>query len=219
MSRSELLLERIGALSGVAFTVLYVLAFVMSGGTDTPSPDDPAGVIATYMADNATGQDLSIWLSLTAVTCLIVFVSYLRQVLQRSESVSTFLPATAWAGGMLFAATLLAAISIKIASAVIGNYGDDTQVAKTFYALDWNFVNVFGPPLAVLIGATSVAGLLHGGIPRWLGWSGLPLFVIMLSPVMFFGFVLTLPWFIALSVTLALRTLRLPSSALVPRTA
>ena len=87
MSRSDLLLERIGALSGVAFFVLFVAGFVLFGDTDTPNPDDPAGVIATYMADNATGQDLSIWLSLTAVACLVVFVSYLRQVLQRAEPV------------------------------------------------------------------------------------------------------------------------------------
>ena len=219
MSRSELFLERIGALSGVAFTALFFAGFVISGDTAAPGPDDPAGVIATYMANNAAGQDLSIWLSLIAVSCLVVFVSYLRQVLQRVERVSTFLPAIAWAGGLLFAATLLAALSIEIASGVINNYGDDPEVARTLYALNWNFVYVFGPPLAVLIGATSVAGLLHGGLPRWLSWSGLPVVVMLFTPVMFFGFLLSLPWFIALSMTLALRTTRLPSSALVPRAA
>src|SRR5687767_11566870 len=110
MSRSALLLERIGALSGVAFIVLFVAGFMASGDTDSPSPDDSAGAIATYMADNATGQDLSIGLSLIAVACLVVFVSYLRQVLQRAEPTRTYVPAAAWAGGLLYAAMLLVLI-------------------------------------------------------------------------------------------------------------
>jgi hypothetical protein len=212
-------LERIGALSGVAFIALFVAGFVLSGDSDSPSPDDPAGAIATYMADNATGQDLSIGLSLTAVACLVVFVSYLRQVLQRAEPSRTFLPAAAWAGGLLYAAMLLGLIAIEVAGGVITNYGDDTEVAKTLYVVEWDFITVFGPPLAVLIGATSAAALLHGGLPRWLGWAGLPLVVGLLSPAMYFGFILTLPWLIALSIALTARTMRPPSSALVSQPA
>lgn len=218
MSRSEMLLERIGALSGVAFIGLFVAASTM-GGSESPSPDDSSGAIAVYMADNAPGWDLSIGLSLIAVACLVVFVSYLRQALQRAEPARTFLPAAAWAGGLLFAAMLLALLSIQIASGVIASYGDDTQVAKTLYLLSWDFAAVFGPPLAVLIGATSVAGLLHGGLPRWLGWAGLPLVVLLLSPAMWYGFLLALLWFIALSVALTVRTIRLPEAGLAPRTA
>jgi hypothetical protein len=219
VSRTELLLERIGALSGIAFIVLFVAGFVMVDASNAPDPEASSGVIATYLADNATGEDLAMGLSLASIACLVVFVSYLRQVLQRAEPTRTYLPAAAWAGGLLFAATLLAQGSIQIASGVLSNYGDDTQVAKTLYVVAWDFVFVFGPPLAVLIGATSVAGLLHGGLPRWLGWAGLPLVVVLLSPVAFFGVVLALFWMIALSVTLTVRTIRLPAAGLVSRTA
>ncbi|MGH9174835.1 MAG: hypothetical protein ACRD1H_10775, partial [Vicinamibacterales bacterium] len=101
MSRAELLLERIGALAGLAFVCLFIAGFIMSGDSNQPSPDDPSGVIATYMADTATGQDLANSVSLVAVACLVVFVSYLRQVLQRAEPVRTYLPAAVWAGGLL----------------------------------------------------------------------------------------------------------------------
>lgn len=214
-----MLLERIGALSGIAFIVLFVAGFVMVDASNSPDPKESSGIIATYLAKNATGEDLSMGLSLSAIACLVVFVSYLRHVLQRAEPARTYLPAAAWAGGLLFAATLLAERSIQIASGVLSSYGDDTQVAKTLYVVAWDFMFVFGPPLAVLIGATSVAGLLHGGLPRWLGWAGLPLVVVLLSPVAFFGVVLSLFWLIVLSVTLALRTIRLPEAGLVSRTA
>ncbi|MDQ3549248.1 MAG: hypothetical protein M3439_10580 [Chloroflexota bacterium] len=219
MSRSELLLERIGALSGVAFIALLVAGFSMTGDSDPPSPDEPAGVIAAHLVDVASGQELANGVSLVAIVCLVIFVSYLRHVLQRAEPSSTFLPAAAWAGGLLFAAMLLLGLSIQIASGVVADYGADAQVAKTFYLLGWDFIAVFGPPLAILIGATSVSGLLHGGLPRWLSWAGLPLAVVLLSPAMFFGFLIALLWLIALSVVLTTRTIRLPQAGLVSRTA
>ena len=125
-------------------------------------------MIAAHLTDVANGQELANSMTLIAVACLVVFVNYLRHVLQRAEPSRSFLPATASAGGLLFAGMLLVGLSIQIASGVVDDYGADTQVAKTFYLIGWDFVYVFGPPLAVLIGATSAAGLLHGGVPRWL---------------------------------------------------
>lgn len=219
MSRTELLLERIGALSGVAFIVAFIIGQVASGDSNSPNPDDPAAVIATYLTQNAVDQDLSISVSLFAIACLIVFVSYLRQVIQRAEGVPSFLSGITWAGGLLFAGTMLASLSIEIASSVLGAYGDDTQVAKTLYVLSWDFVYVFGPPLAALVGATSTAGLMYGVVPRWLCWSGIPLAAILLTPLMFVGLVLSIIWLAALSVTLTFRTIRMPSSEMVPHPA
>lgn len=219
MSRSELLVERVGALSGIAFVCLLIGGFSMNGDSDPPSPDEPAGVIATHLADVASGQELANGLSLIAIALLVVFASYLRHVLQRTEPTSSFLPAAASAGGLLLAAMLLVGLAIQIASGVIADYGSDTQVAKTFYLLGWDFVYVFGPPLAVLIGATSTAGLLHGGLPRWLSWAGVPLVVSLLSPAMFFGFLVAMLWLIALSVVLVVRTILLPEANLVSQAA
>jgi hypothetical protein len=219
VSRSELFLERIGALSGVLFISLLVAGFMMSGDSDPPSPDESAAVIAVHLAAVADGQEFANALSLGAVACLVVFASYLRHVLQRAEPARTYLPSLAAAGGMLFAAMLLVGLVIQIASGVVDSYESDTQVAKTFYLIGWDFIYVFGPPLAALIGATSVSGLLYGALPRWISWAGLPLVVVLLTPAMFFGFLLSLLWFIALSIALAIRTIRLPAAALVSRTA
>lgn len=218
MSRSELLLERIGALSGAAFIVLLVAGFSM-GDSDPPSPDESSGVIAAHLADVAAGQDLANALSLAAVVCLVVFVSYLRHVLRRAEPSATFLPAATMGGGLLFAAMLLVGLAIQIASGIVSDYGDDTQVAKTLYLIGWDFAYVFGPPLAALIGASSTAALLYGALPRWLGWVGVPLVVVLLSPAMFFGFLLSLLWLTALSITLLVRTIRLPAASLISRQA
>ena len=217
MSKLTLLLERIGALSGLAFAGLLIAGFSIAGVSDPPSPDDPAAVIAAHLADNATGQDLAISLLLAAVACLVVFVSYLRHALQRAEPARTYLPATAWAGGLLLAAMLLVMIAIEVASGVVASYGDDSQVAKTLFILSWDFIYVVGPPLALLIGATSAAGLLHGGLPRWLSWAGVPLVALLLTPLTYFGFLLSLPWFVAVSLTLAVKTIRLPATGLVSR--
>jgi hypothetical protein len=219
VTKSELLLERIGALSGVAFIVLLVAGFSMTGDSEPPSPDESSRVIAAHLVDVASGQELANGLSLIAVACLVVFVSYLRHVLQRAEPTETFLPAATLSGGLLFAAMLLVGLSIQIASGVVASYGDDTQVAKTFYLIGWDFVYVFVPPLAILIGASSAAALLHRSLPRWLGVAGVPLVVVLLSPAMFFGFLLSLLWLIALSLTLLVRTIRLPAASLLSRTA
>ena len=43
--------------------------------------------------------------------------------------------------------------------------------------------------------------------------------VVLLSPAMFYGFLLALLWLIALSIALTVRTIRLPEAGLVSRTA
>jgi hypothetical protein len=219
VTRTELLLERIGALSGVVFICLLIAGFMMTGDSDPPSPDESSGVIAAHLTDVANGQELANIITLIAVASLVVFVNYIRHVLQRADPSRSFLPATASAGGLLFAGMLLVGLSIQIASGVVDDYGADTQVAKTFYLIGWDFVYVFGPPLAVLISATSAAGLLHGGVPRWLAWAGLPVAVVLLTPAMFFGFLLSLLWLVALSLVLSFQTIRLPAAGLVSRTA
>ena len=40
---------------------------------------------------------------------------------------------------------------------------------------------------------------------------------LLLTPLTYFGFLLSLPWFVAVSLTLAVKTIRLPATGLVSR--
>jgi hypothetical protein len=53
--------------------------------------------------------------------------------------------------------------------------------------------------------AISLAALRYGLLPRWLGWTGLAVAVLLPTAIAFLGFLIFLAWMLAVSVTLAMR--------------
>ncbi len=51
----------------------------------------------------------------------------------------------------------------------------------------------------LLVGAVSVAALRHGVLPRWLGWAGFPVALLLPTAVGFLGFLVLMVWALAVS--------------------
>lgn len=101
----------------------------------------------------------------------------------------------------------LVATSIMVAGQVLSDYGADTQVAKTLFVLGWDYIYVFGPPLAALVAGTAAVILRQGTFPRWVGWMSLPFALVLVVPPLAWPAVpLFYLWLAILSVTLLRRS-------------
>jgi hypothetical protein len=220
MNASGKIADRIGALSGLAYVVLMFVAFVSSGDTNPPSPTEPSATLAAYLARSESRAGLSTTLTLLAVLCFFPFLASLSRQIRRAEGPDGWLASLVFGGGQVYAAMLLVMTALAFATRVILDYGGDTQVAKSLYVLGWEFSYVFGPPLTALIGAASVASLLHGALPRWIGWVGLPVVLLLAIPyTTYFGFMFAFPWLTIVSIALLWQTIGVSRTRLMAQAA
>ena len=209
MDRTDVLWERLGALSGILFAVL-LFAGMSLGGDESHDPSQPAAVLASRIADERDRVRLGVYLALLGVFFLLWFLGYLRRHLQQAEGERGWFTAVAYGGGLVFAGMLLVGLSYAVAATVLSDYGEDPQVARALAVLGWEHLAVVAPPLAALVGGTAAVSLRFGAVPRWLGWVGVAITLALLTPTYFFAFLAALVWLIALCVVLLLRTRSVP---------
>lgn len=196
------------AVSGVLHAL--VLAFAVSVGGSAAAlvtPDDPATTIAETLIDNTGNLVTGNYLLLIAAFFLIVFVGYLRSAVVDDEGDQW--PATvAFGGGMVAAGVLTVVALIGISQGAIDDYGSDPAVARTLLTLGWNGMWMTVPGLAALTGGVSLLTLTFGTLPRYIGWLGSGVAVVLLTPFWGIGFAGALLWITAASVTLVVQELR-----------
>src|SRR5918995_3773035 len=88
--------ERLAALAGAAFVVLYVAAFAL--GIEVGKSDRE---ILDYYADsgNRAKEVVAFFLIAAAALAFVVFAGALRSLIARAEQERAMLAALAWAGG------------------------------------------------------------------------------------------------------------------------
>jgi hypothetical protein len=186
-------------LTGIVFVVLLALAFIVVEG-ETPNIDDSAQKITSFYHDDQGKHIAAVILVGLSTIFLAVFAVSLRGFL-RLPGEGDFWPTVALVGGAVAAAGLLVAAGIHLALIDGGdkNISPDAMVALN--ALDADDFFAFAPPLGIMLlgagGATLRAG---AGLPRWMGWAAIVLFVVFFTPVGFVAFGLTGIWIIIASV-------------------
>lgn len=197
--------ERLAALAGVAFVVLYVAAFAL--GIEVGASDRE---ILDYYADsgNRAKEVVAFFLIAAAALAFIVFAGSLRSLIARVERESAMLAALAWAGGTACAVLVLAGNAVSRAT-TFAAMSDDFQLDPNTRRLveDIGFVLFVSGALAaiLLVVAVSLAAIRHGLLARWLGWAGFPAAALLPLAIGFIGFLVLALWMLAVSATLALR--------------
>ena len=203
--------ERIGALTGVAFVVVAIIAGIIGG--EPPDAESPVQEIVDHYADNKTSIQVGAFVGAAAMVLLVFFGAYLRSVLRAAEGPGGILSALTLVGAALVAVGFAFDITISIA---LTEAVDDIEPAavQALQALwDNDFVPIALGILVFLI-ATGLSILRHGALPKWLGWVALVLAVIGFTPIGFIAFLGTGIWIVIVSVMLALRAR--PTSAEAP---
>lgn len=191
-----------GALTGLGFVAVAILAFAIGG--EPPEATEPVSEIVGHYTDNKDSIEIGAALATLAGLLLIFFAGYLRQVLEAADDSGSFLPAVALVGAAVMAVGV--AIDAMISFALAEAAGDIRPTAVQALQALWD--NDFFPialGTTVLMLATGLSVILHGGLPKALGWAAILFGVVGLTPVGFIGFLGSAVWIVVVSVLLMRR--------------
>lgn len=159
--------------------MLYVGAFML--GIEVGESDQE---ILDYYGDSGhrTKEIIAFFCIAGAALAFIVFATALRSLIARAEQGVGMLAALAWAGGIACAALILAGNAVSRAPAFAA-MDEQFQLEPNTRRLfkDAGFLLFVSGTLAaiLLVVAVSLAALRHAVIPRWLGWVGFPVAVLL----------------------------------------
>ena len=195
--------ERLAALAGLSFVVLYVVAFSL--GIEVGDSDRK---ILDYYANSGHRAKEIVAFFLIAGAALTVFTSALRSLIARAEQEQSILAALAGAGGIACAVLVLAGDAVSRATAYTAldsKFQLDPNTRRLFE--DTGFVLFASAALVaiLLVVAVSLAALRYGVLPRWLGWAGFPAAALLMLGIVFVGFLVFAAWVLTVSAALALR--------------
>ena len=213
------LLTRIGALCGAIYVVVALLAND-AFGNGAPEATASTHEIGSWWRGHpvTTGDWTSAVLELGALLCFPVFVIVLAWLLHRADAGRTWLPWVVLGFGLMSAVVKLASAAPMFALVWRADDGISDGLAAAM--VDMNaaaFVLTWALDAFMLAAAGGVV-LRTRCLPRWLGWWALvtaPLLVINV-PIAISGppfFLLALIWFVATSITIAVRGERAPAGA------
>ncbi len=189
-------------LTGLAFFVLAIVGFMISG--DTPDPGDPAQEIVDFYVDNEGSQVLGAILTALAGTLLVFFGAHLRAILREGEGKGDFLPTVLLAGAIIIAVGL--AIDASIIFALTDTAEEiDPAAVQALSALYNNDFVPFAMGSQIFLLALGISVLSGGALPKWIGWIAIALAVIAVTPI---GFVSFIGWGILVAIISVMLTMR-----------
>jgi hypothetical protein len=188
--------NRWGPLSGLLFVAFAVATFAVVGGMPDAKKDSAREIVAYYQ-DHGGAAWGSVFLTVIGCVALVFFCGYLRSVLD-----GEVLPTVAFAGGVILTTGLAIDATLVVTLMETHSHIDPAAVQ----ALSALFNNDYIP---FVLGATlilSASGLAivrnRTPLPRWLGWVGVVLGVLGLTPAGFVTFLGGGVWILVASVLL-----------------
>jgi len=163
--------ERWGALGGIVFVVMVVVAAFLPGSP--PTTNDPASDMVKFVADKGDELRLAGYLGALALIPFAWFLASLWRLLRRAEGGAPRLTVMAIVGGA-FAAVIGALGGILLAVLpIVGVKSLGAANTRMLYILATNvgFLTLFG--VATLALAASVVFLRSRILPVLVGWLGI----------------------------------------------
>ena len=163
--------RRLLALSGVAFAVLLVFGWFLSGG-NTPDYTATDQDWTDWADDNRSRSGIAAFLVLLAGFALLHFAATIRDVLGSAETTfpgAVQLARVAFAGAVVGAAALATAIVMVAAATSEGADADPVVSRAVAGAASAGPYLVAAMGFAALLGAAGLVTLRSGVFPRWTG--------------------------------------------------
>lgn len=204
--RGHALGDRLGGLLGLAsLGLLFTGAFIADPNTPSSdlNPSQSSAVIAERLVEHRDNILFGMSLHVVGICLFIAFVAWIAGHMTSEVESGRWLRYCALGGGLAAAVIMLGIAVIEIGAAQIAWYGDDASIARTFAALMWDPLKVFGPPLGLFAVAASVHELKQVRPRANLGWLGLAAGSLALIPwSVWVGAMAVMLWIVALSIVL-----------------
>jgi len=171
---------------GIAIIVLIFVSFGPLSG-NSPGENASGATVVSYWNAHQNQGWVSIYLVGLALAGILVWATQLRAILRDAEGRRTFLPNTAFAGGIVFVAGTVATGVIHM-TLFLAAHNHQAGIAQTLNFLDANdyLPLLFG--LALLTLATGASILDRSSLPKWLGWVSVVIGVLCVAgPLSFIG--------------------------------
>lgn len=194
-------------LLGVLFIAVAIASFIIAG-EDPPDLDEGAQAAVDYYVEDKDSIVAGSLVQGVATILFLFFVGVVRSRLRETEVRGT-LSAVAFAGGIVFATGLAVDATINFAAAEAAEDVDPATI-HTLAALWHNDWIPFAVGGLTFVLATGLAIVRFGAVAKWLGYAGILLALIMLTPLGEAGFFGIALYIIVLSVLLALRDRNAP---------
>ena len=197
--------ERAAALAGLSFIALYIAAFAL--GIEVGASD--SGILDYYSDSGNRAKELAAFFLIAAAgLSYLVFAVLLRSLIVREEAGTGVLAALTLASGVASTALVLAGNAVSSATAFAARDEEFELEPNTRRLLEDAGVLLFVcATLAaiVLVVSVSLAVLRCGILPRWLGWAGFPVALLLPLAIAFVGYLVLMVWVLAVSLALLLR--------------
>jgi hypothetical protein len=190
---------------GLGFLVCVVLGFFVLSSSSSPDQNASPSAIVSYYSTHYARELATIYVIGVGLGLLAFFVSGLRIALRAASGGHSWLPTTAFVGGLLYIGGFALDGLIHFALLEAG-YNHRPDVANTV-----NFISNFSQVpvflgLTVMALATGICILAGSTLPAWLGWLSIVVgLVTVAGPVGFFGFLASPIWMTILGFTIAHR--------------
>jgi hypothetical protein len=196
-------LERLALLGGALGAVLWLVSVLLLEGAGNPAGPSGGGEIAEFYRDNRTPILIAATLHVLGGFLFLWFVASLRPVLDAGGSPS-WLTTAVLIGGTAGGTLMLAMTGGQSTGATTDAELLTPDTAIVFWRLAHGFFVAAEIAFAVFLGALSILALRGLVLPRWLGWFGLVVTVLLLiPPIGWAALLFLLPlWLIATSVVL-----------------
>jgi hypothetical protein len=175
MNHTKYLSDTIGAIAGLAFSVLLLAAF---WSLDPLREASDAELIAWWTnSANLRDNVLSMYFMLACVPCFLLFLVTLRVRLAQAEGDGAALSSFVFAAGLCFGAAVLVGGVTRGLIAQSVKFGDeplpgpDTLRYMTAFSMA-TFGLVAMPAAAITVGAASWLIIRTRAMAAWLGWAG-----------------------------------------------
>jgi hypothetical protein len=173
---------------GLAILVLVFVGFGALAGNSPGENASGAKVVSYWNTHQGVGW-LQMYLVGVALALVVVYGAQLRTVLRDAEGRPSFLPSTAFAGAIVFAAATVFSGCIHM-TILIAAHNHQPSIAQTLNFIDANdyLTLLFG--LAMMTVATGACILNRSSLPKWLGWVSVVIGVLCVAgPLSFIGLI------------------------------
>jgi hypothetical protein len=205
--------ERWAGLAGLAFVGFYIAAFAL--GIEVG--DSNREILSYYgSSSHRTKEIVAFFFISGAGLSLVILAAALRSLIVRCEERPWSLAAFAWGGGVMTATLVLAGNAVSRTPAFASmddNFKLDANDARLLN--DLGFMLFASATLAaiLLVFAVSLAALRYRLLPRWIGWFGFPIALLLPLGIAFVGYLIFALWVVVVAVALLVRGERTVTTA------
>jgi hypothetical protein len=196
-------LQSFALLSGVGFTVLTAVGYLLMG--KNPEPDASVSAITNYWrSHHAHAQTAGILLAYGTVFFALFGVAIWSRI--RSSSTNPFVAGAALIGTAVATVGLFASAMIYFSLGALANKGTTLDATtQTLHALGSELSFPVAGGVELLLLSVALAGIAGRTFPRWVAWSALVIGIMQLTTLGFTAFLVFLLWSLVAGLALTAR--------------